>query len=286
MKTTSSRNNDFVRWQHTHMQVRRPGNPHTSVRGANPPYDSPVECRWCLNHKNASATPAPDNVHRCLKRLQTRSQTVRRRPTSCVNSTMSYDVVRLKTCKTHANIKLMHSCATSWRSSRTGSTPAAQHRTTCERALVFQRQSGRVQRETVVTESRRQTVPHCGHIYLVLFIHLPSTTDHRLSRDWVASEPSRRLRGAWLSGEKNGVERSECWMSWGGAVSEGVSGSRATWPTGRPDLRSGGHEPTPRCHRGYGASANNAFICIAARMLDYTISATHDSAYTCTYLYL
>jgi len=40
MKTTSSRSNVFIRWQHTHTQVRRPGNPHTSVRGANTPYDS------------------------------------------------------------------------------------------------------------------------------------------------------------------------------------------------------------------------------------------------------
>jgi len=43
METTSSQSNVFIRWHFTHTQVRRPGNPHTSVRGASPPYDSTTQ---------------------------------------------------------------------------------------------------------------------------------------------------------------------------------------------------------------------------------------------------
>jgi len=40
METTSLQSYDFIRWLFTHTQVRQPGNPHTSVRGASPPYDN------------------------------------------------------------------------------------------------------------------------------------------------------------------------------------------------------------------------------------------------------
>jgi len=40
METTIPQSYDFIRWHFSHIQVRRPGNPHTSVMGAYPPYDS------------------------------------------------------------------------------------------------------------------------------------------------------------------------------------------------------------------------------------------------------
>jgi len=37
----------------THTPVRRPGNPHTSVRGADPPYDSSHLVKLAVSHLRA-----------------------------------------------------------------------------------------------------------------------------------------------------------------------------------------------------------------------------------------